>query len=107
MKLIKIFSDRVQIRSDYKEFEDARINDLISVSDGDVELVTVVKTITDTDSDDDVGIEELDYIMEKRSVKMLECSILGTVKDGTFEKAIDRYPTRKVEAKRITAEKFS
>ena len=30
MKLIRILSDRVQIRSDYKEFDDVRINDLIS-----------------------------------------------------------------------------
>ena len=35
MKLVKILSDKVQIRSDYKEFDDARINDLIAVSDGE------------------------------------------------------------------------
>lgn len=35
MKLVKILSDKVQIRSDYKEFDDVRINDLIAVSDGD------------------------------------------------------------------------
>ena len=42
MKLVKILSDKVQIRSDYKEFDDVRINDLIAVSDVDVELVTMV-----------------------------------------------------------------
>ena len=31
MKMIKILNDKVQIRSDYKEFDDVRINDLISV----------------------------------------------------------------------------
>lgn len=31
MKLVKILSDKVQIRSDYKEFDDVRINDLIAV----------------------------------------------------------------------------
>lgn len=35
MKLVKILSDKVQIRSDYKEFDDVRINDLIAVSDGE------------------------------------------------------------------------
>ena len=45
MKLVKILSDKVQIRSDYKEFDDARINDLIAVSDGEVELVTMVNTL--------------------------------------------------------------
>ena len=34
MKLIKIVSDRIQIKTDEFEFSDARINDLISVSDG-------------------------------------------------------------------------
>lgn len=39
MKLVKILSDKVQIRSDYKEFDDVRINDLIAVSDGDGNVV--------------------------------------------------------------------
>lgn len=107
MKLIRIMSDKVQIRSDYKEFDDIRINDLVSVSDGDVELITMVKSLTDTDSEDDGFIGENDYITDRSSVKMLECSILGNVKDGAFEKAIDRYPTMKVEARRISGEKFS
>ena len=33
MKLIKILSDRIQIRTTQKEFEDVRINDLVSISD--------------------------------------------------------------------------
>lgn len=53
MKLVKILSDKVQIRSDYKEFDDVRINDLIAVSDGDVELVTMVNTLTDIDTEDE------------------------------------------------------
>lgn len=107
MKLIKILSDKVQIRSDYKEFDDVRINDLISVSDGDVELVTMVNALTDTDTEDEAEIEEMDYITDNSSVKMLECSIIGMVRNGTFEKAIDRYPTMKVKAHRITAEEFA
>lgn len=106
MKLIRILSDRVQIRSDYKEFDDVRINDLISVSDGDVELVTMVNALTDTDAEDEPEIDDNDYIMERGSVKMLECSIIGTVKDGSFEKAVDRYPTMRVEAHRIGREEF-
>lgn len=39
MKLVKILSDKVQIRSDYKEFDDVRINDLIAVSDGEGILI--------------------------------------------------------------------
>ena len=48
MKLIKILDDKVQIKTDHMEFEDVRINDLISVSDGTAELITTVTSITDT-----------------------------------------------------------
>lgn len=41
MKLVKILSDKVQIRSDYKEFDDVRINDLIAVSDGETLMLTI------------------------------------------------------------------
>ena len=94
MKLVKILSDKVQIRSDYKEFDDVRINDLIAVSDGEVELVTMVNTLTDIDTENEEEIGENDYILEHSSTKMLECSIIGTVKDGTFQKAIDKYPSK-------------
>lgn len=107
MKLIKILSDKVQIRSDYKEFDDVRINDLISVSDKDVELVTMVNALTDTDMEDDAEMEENDYILENSSMKMLECSIIGMVKNGSFEKAVDQYPTMKVKAHRITPAEFA
>ena len=107
MKLVKILSDKVQIRSDYKEFDDVRINDLIAVSDGDVELVTMVNTLTDIDTEDEGEIGENDYILEHSSTKMMECSIIGTVKNGTFQKAIDKYPTMKVSAHRISKEEFA
>ena len=107
MKLVKILSDKVQIRSDYKEFDDVRINDLIAVSDGEVELVTMVNTLTDIDTENEEEIGENDYILEHSSTKMLECSIIGTVKDGTFQKAIDKYPTMKISAHRISKEEFA
>ena len=37
-------------KEDYKEFDDVRINDLIAVSDGEVELVTMVNTLADIDT---------------------------------------------------------
>ena len=48
MKLIKILSDRIQIRTTQKEFEDVRINDLVSISDDSVELITMVISVTDS-----------------------------------------------------------
>jgi hypothetical protein len=107
MKLVKILSDKVQIRSNYKEFDDIRINDLISVSDDDVELVTMVSSLTDTDADEGGEIEENDYILEHSSVKKLECLIIGMVKNGTFKKVVDRYPTMKIKAHKITTDEFA
>ena len=36
MKLVKILPNKIQIRTDDTEFKNARLNDLISVSDGEV-----------------------------------------------------------------------
>ena len=107
MKLVKILNDKVQIRSDYKEFEDVRINDLILVFDEDVKLVTMVTALKDTDMENKEEIEENDYILERSSTKMVECSIIGTVKDGVFKKAIDRYPTMRVKAHKVTQLEFA
>lgn len=107
MKLIKILSDKVQIRTDYKEFSEVRINDLVSVSDGVVKLVTVVKSVINMDSEDDSGIGENDYITEGDSTKQLECSILGCVRNGTFDKSVDRYPTMNATAKFVSSEEFA
>lgn len=106
MKMVKILSDKVQIRSDYKEFEDIRINDLISVSDGEVELITMVNALTDTETDDSNEIDVNDYILENSSVKVLDCSIIGTIKDGCFQKAVEKYPTMKVTAHKVTKDEF-
>ena len=74
MKLIKITSDNVQIRTDSEEFRDIRINDLVSVSDGETELVTVVVSVSDIDAGGALGEE--DYIFEGVSMKNVECSIV-------------------------------
>lgn len=100
MKLIKILSDKVQIRTDNTEFKDVRINDLISISDDKVDLVTIVKSISDTDVGGTIG--EDDLIFEYESVKTIECSIIGSVNDGQFSKSIERYPVTAVVAKKIS-----
>lgn len=105
MKLIKILSDRIQIKTNEFEFKDVRINDLISVSDGMITLVTVVVSLTDMDMSSPIGNE--DYIEIPDSVKMIECSIIGSIKNGKFCKAIDVYPTTDVKAEFIKSEQFS
>lgn len=101
MKLVKILPDKIQIRTDDAEFKNARLNDLISVSDGEVELVTMITAITDNDvetqMDDNAIMEEL----QQPSLKVIECSILGSVIHGIFKQQIDRYPSTDVEIKNI------
>jgi hypothetical protein len=102
LKLVKILPNKIQIRTDDTEFKNARLNDLISVSDGEVELVTMITTITDNDAevqmDDNAIMEEL----QQPSLKVIECSILGSVIDGEFKQQIDRYPSTDVEIKKIS-----
>lgn len=107
MKLVKILPDKIQIRTDDAEFASARLNDLISVSDGEVELVTMITAITDNDvetqMDDNAIMEEL----QRPSLKVIECSILGSVIDGEFKQQIDRYPSTDVYICNILDEDFA
>jgi len=105
MKLIKIYTGHVQLRTDDEEFRDIRINDLLSVSDGDVELVASVDCLINTDVEDGIGGD--DFIAGLPGMKTLECSIIGSVREGRFVKAIDRYPPADVVITRIDNQKFS
>lgn len=104
MKLVKILSDSVQIRTNLSEFKDIRINDLLTVSDGEIELVTMVTGLTDTDSEERIG--EKDFLGEITGIKTIDCSIIGSLKKGRFVKAIDVYPTTSVEINRIDRLEF-
>ncbi|WP_027643757.1 ATP-binding protein [Enterocloster clostridioformis] len=104
MKLVKILSDSVQIRTNLSEFRDIRINDLLSVSDGEVSLVTMVTGLTDTDSEERIGEE--DFLGEITGIKSIDCTIIGSLKDGRFLKAIDVYPTTNVSICRIGIREF-
>ena len=99
MKLIKIFTDHIQLKTNDTEFNSIRINDLLSVFDGDVELVVSVDSLTDTDAE--TGIDEDDLILDPVSMKVIECSIIGSVVDERFVKAIDSYPTTAVMVRKI------
>lgn len=99
MKLAKILPNKIQIRTDDSEFKNARLNDLISVSDGEVELVTMITAITDNDvetqMDDNAIMEEL----QQPSLKVIECSILGSTVNGGFVQQVDRYPSADADMK--------
>lgn len=104
MKLVKILSDSVQIRTNLEEFKNIRINDLLEVSDGSVTLVTMVTGLTDTDVEERIG--EKDFLVEITGIKTIDCSIIGSMKAGRFVKAIDEYPTTRAEIKKIDAMRF-
>ena len=77
MKLVKILSDSVQIRTNVSEFQNVRINDLLEVSDGSVRLVTMVTGLTDTDSEERLG--ETDFLGEITGIKTIDCTIIEPI----------------------------
>lgn len=106
MKLVKILPGKIQIRTDDAEFKNAHLNDLISVSDGGVELITMITAITDNDvetqMDENTIIEEL----QQPSLKVIECSILGSVIDGRFRQQLNNYPSTTAKIKRVFPMEF-
>lgn len=105
MKLVKTSADSVQIRTDLAEFRGIRINDLLSVSDGTVSLVAMVTGLTDTDPEERIGDE--DFLGDITGIKTIDCSIIGSLKQGRFMKAINEYPTTNVQIGRIGADEFA
>lgn len=107
MKLVKILPDKIQIRTDDVEFKNARLNDLVSVSDGEVELVTMITAITDNDVETQMDENTIMEELQQPSLKVIECSILGSVIDSVFKQQIDRYPSTDVYICNISDEDFA
>ena len=106
MKLVKILPDKIQIRTDDTEFKNARLNDLISVSDGEAELVTMITAITDNDVETQMDENAIMEELEQPSLKVIECSILGSVSGGEFKQQIDQYPSTDVKIHKISDFEF-
>lgn len=107
MKLVKILPDKIQIRTDDLEFANARLNDLISVSDGEVELVTTITAITDNDVETQMDENAIMEELHQPSLKMIECSIFGSkLTNGRFSQQIDYYPSTDVEITSIDTHKL-
>lgn len=107
MKLIKILTDKIQIKSNDADFAKCHINDLIKISDGETTLVTMVSALTDTDAEQ--PLEDDDFLsgIQTPSVKNIECNIIGSIVDGRFTNSIDHYPTTAVTASLIDSAEFS
>lgn len=107
MKLVKILPDKIQIRTDDAEFKNARLNDLISVSDGEVELVTMITAITDNDVETHMDENTIMEELKQPSLKVIECSILGSVIDGRFRQQLNNYPSATAKIKRVFPMEFA
>lgn len=107
MKLVKILPDKIQIRTDDAEFTSARLNDLISVSDGEVELVIMITAITDNDVETQMDENAIMEELQQPSLKVIECSILGSVLDGRFRQQLNNYPSATAKIKRVFPMEFA
>lgn len=107
MKLIKILQSAIQIKSDDKDFANCHINDLIKISDGEVDLVTMISSLQcreeETPIEDDMALEMFDI----SQTKTIECAIIGSIVNGKFTNSIDRYPSTDVTAEMISNKEFS
>lgn len=106
MKLIKILQSAIQIKSDDKDFANCHINDLIKISDGEVDLVTLISSLQcreESPIEDDMALEMFDI----PQTKTIECAIIGSIVNGKFTSSIDRYPSTSVEAEMISSKEFS
>lgn len=101
MKLVKILPEKIQIRTDDMEFKNARLNDLVSASDGKAELVAMVTSITDNDVETQMDENAVMDELKQPSLKVIECSILGSVVGGGFKQQIDCYPSTDVHIRKI------
>lgn len=106
MKLIKISSDKVQIKTNSEELKILKINDLVLIADNQASIVCIVTVITRNDT---MNIFDFDgeSLGETEETNTLDCSILGSLVNGRFKKAIDQYPTINIEATPITSEMFT
>ena len=105
MQLVKIFGDRIQIRSDLKQLMDTKINDLLLLTDGSTQIVCSVVGLMQSDASFSSNGED-DCIDEFTGTNTIECNIIGSLVNGSFENAIDNYPTTKVDITKIDLQLF-
>lgn len=105
MKLIKILRDRAQIRTDSIEFQDIHVNDLLSVGDGETYLTCIVTAISSADKGDPLGEDA--FIGLPVPEKVIDCSIIGSAQDGTFQKFISQYPSVEATARKISTDELA
>lgn len=106
MELIKIFPDRVELKTNNRQLSDININSAMLVTDRqtDVSLVCVVTAISRNEQQESFDFDG--NLLESEPNSLIECSIIGSLRDGKFTKSVDIYPTANVRVERIDDAKF-
>ena len=107
MNLIKIYSDRVQIKTDAARLKSLKINDLLLLSDKSTSIVCVVTGLVGNDP-----LEVYDFDQEllgmTESNNTIDCGIIGSINSsGKFTKSIDIYPTTNATVDVVSEEMFA
>lgn len=106
MELIKIYPDRVQIKSNSRQLAGVRINNAVLVRDekSGASLVCLVEAISRAEEQ-----ERFDFngeLLESDPSSMIDCSIIGSLKNGKFVKSVDQYPSSDVRIEMMWDEAF-
>lgn len=105
-KLKDITASKAWIKVDDEDFVKCRINDLLSIDDGEVEVIVIVTKISDNDIESQMDENALLEELEQPSLKTLECSVLGSVINGTFRQEIDNSPCMGAAINNVRKQEF-
>lgn len=106
MELIKIFPDRVELKTSNRQLADINIHSMMLVEDRDngIALVCTVRSIARNDEQEMFDFDGEPLETEPNS--LIECSIIGSLRNGKFTKSVDIYPTANVRISRIREDLF-
>lgn len=110
MNIVKSSQNTILFKTDDKEFSDCRINDLIKISDGNVELITMITSLQCRDEDTPIADDEnlILALAEVETIKTIECIIIGSIKNGKFTQCYDEREILPIaKGKKLTSEEFS
>ena len=106
MELIKIYPDRVQIKSSSQQLAGIRINNAMLVRDekSGAALVCLAESISRREEQERFDFEG--ELLEFEPDSTIDCSIIGSLRNGRFEKSVDQYPSSDVRIEVVGDEAF-
>lgn len=106
MQLIKITSDKIQIKTNSDQLGTLSVNHIIQAEDGNqsVSLICMVTGITRNEIQEQFDVDG--ELLEPEVSSTIECSIIGSLVNGKFTKSVDHYPAMHVELKPVSRQVF-